>query len=260
MKQHRLLFLFALLLLFSACASGSASAPQTAATFSPTDTPTPTAVPTPPIPDVPSRLVHFMTSDHVQLAGQLYGQGKTIVICSHMLGTTKKIWIESGIPQRLAVLGYEVLAYDFRGNGDSQLPKNTWLLDVDLRAAVQFAYQQGAQRIVLMGASMGGTASLKVAVEQQVTAVISLSGPQQFTIGVSDDEIRTLKAPKLFLASADDTSFADDARHMYAIASEPKELHIYPGDAHGTDIFGGDNGDDPAQRILHFIEQYAPAS
>ena len=98
------------------------------------------------------------TGDHVQHSGLLYGHGKTMVICSHMLRTNKDIWGESGIPQRLAVLGYQVLAYDFRGNGDSAGLADASTLDVDLRAAVVFAHQQGATKIVLLGASMGGTA------------------------------------------------------------------------------------------------------
>lgn len=163
------------------------------------------------------------------------------------------------MPQRLAAQGYAVLTYDFRGNGDSEGPSDIWSLDVDLRAAVAFARQQGATNIVLMGASMGGTASLKVATEEQVTAVISLSGPQSFSVSVSDQEIQTLRIPKLFLASQTDTPYVTDAQHMYEIASQPKELFIYPGDNHGTDIFGGTNGDEPAQRIFHFLMQYAPA-
>ena len=177
-----------------------------------------------------------------------------------MSRTDKSIWVATGIPQRLAVLGYEVLAYDFRGNGDSPGPQDIWSLDVDLRAAVSFAHQQGASKIVLMGASMGGTTSLKVAAEEQVTAVISISGPQTFSFTVTDDELKAIQAPKLFIDSENDGSFITDTQHMYAVATPPKEIHIYPGGAHGTDIFGGDNGDDPAQRLLHFIEQYAPAS
>ena len=260
MRRARLLLLICLLLLLAGCSSGTASQPVVSATPSPTDKPTPIIAPTPTIPSVPARIVHFTTSDHVQLAGLLYGHGKTMVICSHQFHTTKAIWSESGIPQRLAVLGYQVLAYDFRGNGDSAGTPDSSKLDVDLRAAVDFAHQQGATKIVLMGASMGGTASLKVAAEEQVTAVISLSGPQEFGVNVSDNDVNAITAPKLFLVSENDDSFVTDARHMYAIAHLPKEIHIYPGNAHGTDIFGGNNGDDPAQRVLHFIAQYAPAS
>src|SRR5258708_25412960 len=239
MKYVRLLPLSFLLIVLVACGSGAPA--QSAAT-----------------PTVPTRPVRFLTSDHVQISGLLYGHGKTMVICSHMLSTSKAIWGESGIPQRLAVLGYQVLAYDFRGNGDSAGLADTSTLDVDLRAAVVFAHQQGATQIVLLGASMGGTASLKVAAEEQVTAVISLSGPQEFGVSVSDEEVKAIKAPKLFMASENDDPFVTDARHMYAIACPPKKSHIYPGNAHGTDLFGGDNGDDPAQRVLHFITHYAP--
>jgi len=252
-KYIRLLPLSFLLLVLVACGSGTPA--QSAAT--PKPTPTPGITPTPAIPNVPVRPVRFLTSDHVQLGGLLYGHGKTMVICSHMFRTSKDIWVESGIPQRLAVLGYQVLAYDFRGYGDSAGLADASTLDVDLRAAVDFAHQQGTTKIVLLGASMGGTASLKVAAEEQVTAVISLSGPQGFGVSLSDDEVKAIKAPKLFMASENDDPFVTDARHMYAIAGSPKEIHIYPGNAHGTDLFGGDNGDDPAQRVLHFITQYA---
>lgn len=248
-----------LLLLFCSVGCGSAARSRTPTAATPTVVPTPTVAPTPPIPEVPARIVHFTTTDHIHLTGSLYGHGTTVVICSHMFGTTRSIWSENGIPQRLALLGYEVLTYDFRGNGDSQGPADIWSLDVDLRAAVAFAQQHGATRVVLMGASMGATASLKVASEERVSAVVSLSGPQTFSVSVSDQELGTLQVPKLFLASQTDEPFVTDARHMYAIASQPKELSLYPGNNHGTAIFGGDNGDDPALRIFHFIERYAPA-
>jgi pimeloyl-ACP methyl ester carboxylesterase len=253
MKRTRLALLCFLLLLCAGCGSGA----QSATTIPPTPTETLAVVPTP--PTVSSHLVYFMTGDHMKLAGLLYGQGKTMVICSHMLNTTKDIWSKSGIPQRLAALGYAVLAYDFRGNGDSQGLSDPSTLDVDLRAAVTFARQQGATKIVLLGASMGGTASLKVATEETVTAVISLSGPQYFEVNVSDTDVKSITIPKLFLASQDDNQFVTDAQHMYAVANPPKEIHIYPGGAHGTYIFGGPNGDNPAQRVLRFIGQYAPA-
>src|SRR5690348_2369013 len=113
MRAYRLAALVLVLLLLAACGSGAASRAK------PGPTPTPRSAPTAPIPNVPAQAVHFQTLDHVQLAGLLYGQGKTAVICSHETRTSKLIWSTSGIPQRLAQRGYLVLAYDFRGYGDS---------------------------------------------------------------------------------------------------------------------------------------------
>jgi dienelactone hydrolase len=113
---------------------------------------------------------------------------------------------------------------------------------------------------VLMGESMGGTASLNLATTQKVAAVISLSGPQSFGVSVTDADLKAMSVPKLFIASQDDEPFAGDAQHMYAVSADPKEISIYPGQSHGTAILGGSNGDGPALRILHFIQQYAPAS
>ncbi len=254
--QWRLVVLSLVLASILVACGAPAPATQTTATA----TSTPGVTPTPTIPSVPSRLVHFSTPDNVQLGGLLYGQGKTAVICSHMLGYTKSIWPESGIVQRLALRGYLVLAYDFRGYGDSigspTIRNNTTFNDVDLRAAIAFMRQQGATKIVLLGASMGGTASLSVASSIPVDAVITLSAPQNFASGVTDDQVKAMNMPKLFVNSQED-SYASETQHMYDIASQPKVLQMYPGGAHGTAIFD-DNGVDLTQRILTFVSQYIP--
>jgi pimeloyl-ACP methyl ester carboxylesterase len=259
MKGSRLLPLMSLLFLLASCGSGTPSQPVSLPT--PRPTPTLSITPTPTIPNVSSRTVHFLTSDHVQLAGLLYGRGKTAAICSHELRTTKIIWSESGIVQRLAQRGYLALAYDFRGNGDSAGQFDASKLDVDLRAAIAFVRKLGATRIILLGSSMGGTATLKVAASQQVTAVITLSAPQEFGVNVSDAEVKAIRAPKLFVNSKSD-GFASDTMHMYSVAKPPKEIQMFSGSAHGTSIFdaGSENGSDLTQLILNFVTHYAPAS
>ena len=244
------LLLLSLAFLITACSSGTGS-PGTLSRPSPAPTSTSS--------DASIRPASFMTSDHIQLAGLVYGQGKTMIICTHMSDTTYDTWIDTGMPEYLATLGYAVLLFNFRGYGASQGSQDPSFLDVDLRAAVNFAQRQGATRIVLMGASMGGTAALKVAAEIQVTAVISLSGPLAFGVSITDDELKAMKTPKLFLASADDPPFAGAATHMYEVARAPKQIHIYPGIAHGTHLLPGLDTD-PARLIVHFLEQYAPAT
>jgi pimeloyl-ACP methyl ester carboxylesterase len=253
MRAYRLALLVCLLLLLAACASGTASRAN------PSPTPTPGITPTAPIPNIPAKAVHFQTADHVQLAGLLYGQGKTAVLCSHQTNSSKLIWSASGIPQRLAQRGYLVLAYDFRGYGESA-SGGTLNFDADLRAAIAFVRQQGATKIVLLGSSMGGTVSLKVAASAAVASVITLSAPEHLAaISVSDSEVQAITAPKLFVNSQDDT-YAPDTEHMYTIASQPKQLRIYAGAAHGVSIFDGPSGASLTQLLLAFIAQYAPAT
>lgn len=122
-RTGRVILLIGALFVLAACGSGTPS--------SATSTSTPHPTPTPTTPVVPSRLVHFSTSDHVQLAGLLFGHGQTAVVCSHELHTTKAIWSQSRLVPLLASRGYLVLAYDFRGHGDSAGQAETGVLDVD---------------------------------------------------------------------------------------------------------------------------------
>ena len=234
------------LLLLVACGSGPAAQA----------TPTPTLPPLPSVPTVKSTAVHFSTSDHVTLAGQLFGQGKTAVICSHMLDTGEEIWIANGIPQRLAQRGYMVLTYDFRGYGQSQGESDTSMNALDLSAAVNFVRLQGATQLVLLGASMGGTASLKVAASMPVAAVVTLSAPENFGVAITEQDLQGMVGAKLFINSQDDT-YTADATFMYDQVRPPKEIHLYDGAAHGTELFAEYDAD-LTWRILNFLAHYAP--
>jgi uncharacterized protein len=239
--------LFPALLMFTACGSGPT--PQQAAA-SPTSVITPTPTP----PNVKSTLVHFTTQDHVQLAGLLYGAGgTTAIICSHELRGTKADWSDSA--PWFAARGFMTLAYDFRGGGDSQGLPNTSKEDQDLLAAIAFVHSHGAKKVILLGASMGADISLVVAAETKVAGMITLS--PEYLFGLSNDQIRAISAPKLFINSVDD-SYADDTRQMFQNARQPEELHLYPGSAHGVVIFGSEDGQDLIARIITFANTYGP--
>ena len=126
-RMGMIALLISVLLLLVAC--GSSAAPKQAAT-----TPTPAITPTPTLPNVPYTLVHFTTRDHVLLAGWLYGRGSTTaIICSHEHPGTKADWSDSA--PWFAARGFMVLAYDFRGWGDSQGQYDPTKLDRDILAA-----------------------------------------------------------------------------------------------------------------------------
>lgn len=245
--------LFPVLFMLAAC--GSKPAPQqAAATPTPMITPTPAITPTPTPPNVPSAPVHFTTQDHVQLTGVLYGNGlTTAIICSHEWRGTKDEWSDAA--PWFAVRGFLVLAYDFRGSGDSKGQFNSSELDKDLLAAIAFVHGRGAKRVILLGASMGADISLIVSAETQVAGVTTLS--PEYLFGLSDNQIRAISTPKLFINSTGD-SYAPDTRQMFQNARPPKELHLYPGVAHGVAIFQTDYGQDLIERIIAFATTHAP--
>ncbi len=223
-------------------------------------TPT-TAIPTVAQPTatlaVPSRTVSFTTPDGLRLSGTLYGSGTVGVALSHQSDGSQNEW--SGFARQLAAHGYMALAFDFRGHNASAGPADVSREDVDLRAAIRFLRAQGATRIALMGASLGGAVTLRVAATESVVAVATLSAVATMpTQEVTDDIIKAIKAPKLFINSTLDYA-ADATQHMYDVAAPPKQIHLYPGIAHGVGIFSGDNGTDLIQRLLTFMDTYAKA-
>src|SRR5262249_20310533 len=123
----------------------------------------------------------------------------------------------------------------------------------DLRAASAFVHVHGARRLVLIGASLGGAVTLRVAATVPVDGVVTLSAPAQFAnVGVSDDLLRSLATPKLFVNSAGD-NYASDTQHMYDVASQPKTLVLYPqSSAHGTEMLIAPYGGDLLQQLLSF--------
>ena len=148
-----------------------------------------------------------------------------------------------------------MLAYDFRGSGDSQGMYDPSKEDLDLLAAIAFAHRHGAKQVILLGASMGADISLIVASETQVAGVITLS--PEYLFGLSDTQIRAISSPKLFINSTGD-SYAPDTQQMFQNARQPKELHLYAGVAHGVAIFQTEYGQDLIERIIAFATRYAP--
>jgi dienelactone hydrolase len=247
----RLIVLLLLCSLLAACSSGGGS-PQASSTPTPTATPPITPTPTP--PTIASQEVHFTTADHIKLAGMLYSKsGTTAIICSHELNSTKAIW--QGTVPWFAARGFMVLAYDFRGNGESEGRRDSAQYSQDLLAAITFVKSQGAKKVILLGASMGGSVSLDAACQATVAGVVTLSAPLKGW--VEEKKIPAITAPKLFINSQEDT-YAQETQHMFDIAQQPKEIHIYPGSAHGTAIFGTENSRDLIDRIIAFTTKNAP--
>lgn len=212
-----------------------------------------------------TRIVTFTTSDGVNLQGTLYGSGTTAVILSTMGAQRQETW--APFAREIAARGYLVLTYNFRyWVSDTKMQDD--LRDKaaeDLRAAVALARGQGAKQIVLVGASLGALASIKAAGDSQPAAVVVMAAPfgpfpALPSLQVDATDLQAIAAPKLFINTEhDEGGFTESTRKMFEVAPDPKELHLYPGKAHGTDLFATDQADDLTRRLIEFIERNAPA-
>ncbi len=234
------------LALLSACGGGSAATAPTA-----TRSATATATPEP-------GTFYFTTDDNVTLSGKIVGTGTTAIIFSSMDGDPKIDWQD--LAPLLASRGYMTFSYDYRGLGASQGYYDRSKIDHDLNAAIQAAQQHGATKYILMGASLGGLVTLKVAAATHPTAVVALSAPQSFGgLDVSEDELRAIAAPKFLAVAQGDTGFANSMQTIYNLTPEPKELHIYSGKAHGSLLLEAPGVKDQSLPQLYaFLDKNAP--
>ena len=179
----------------------------------------------PPPPDLSdSRPVTFESRDGVTLAGRLFGDGSTGVVLSHMQPADQRSWF--AFANRLADEGYLVLTYDFRGycpggvggcsQGDLQIPA-IWQ---DVLGAMDFVRSEGATSVALVGASMGGTASLVAAGQEgsDPEVVVTLSAPASIEgLNVDAALLQRVTANKLFVAGVGDASAAASAQDLFEI-------------------------------------------
>lgn len=236
-----------MLCLFALAACGS---PVETVTHTPTLEPTETPAP---------GTFYFTTEDNVTLNGQIIGQGRTAIIFSNGKQVSKISW--QPIAQQLAGHGYLCLLYDYRGIPPSRGRNDPDQRDRDLRAAVEVAHARGATSLVLVGSSFGGTLTAALAAQVRPTATVILSAPlSDGAIGVSDDDVRALAMPKLFMASRDDTRYVGSVQHMYEVSPQPKQIGIYPGANHGDAILtAADTGEAAMRHLVAFLQAYAPA-
>jgi pimeloyl-ACP methyl ester carboxylesterase len=213
-----------------------------------------------------SRPVSFESSDGVELEGRLFGDGGTAVILSHMRPADQRSWF--AFADRLADQGYMVLTFDFRGycpggeGGCSQGERDIAAMWQDVLGAESFVRSQGAGDVALVGASMGGTASLVAAGQEgsDVEAVVTLSAPESIEGLVVDAAVlQQEQANKLFIAGLGDVEAAASAQHLSEIAPPPKRLEIVPADDHGTDLLTGARGEEVQRLIETYLAQFAPA-
>jgi len=212
-----------------------------------------------------SRAVTFRSPDGVKLSGRVFGDGQVGVVLAHMFPADQTSWW--AFARTLAPKGFTVLTFDFRGYcpggvaGCSEGEKDVAAVWQDVLGAVDFLEARGLVRVMLVGASMGGTASLVASAQPgvHVIAVVTLSAPQSFE-GLTADQsvLANVTAAKLFVAgNSDPTGAAQAAQAMYDESPQPKRVEIFTSSDHGTDLLTGNQSGRVQTLILMYLELYS---
>jgi alpha-beta hydrolase superfamily lysophospholipase len=214
-----------------------------------------------------SREITFASTDGIRLSGRLFGpeEGGAGVVLAHMFPSDQRAWFD--FAARLGERGYRVLTFNFRGycpggeGGCSQGEKTISAIWQDVEGAVAALRDEGATRIGLVGASMGGTASLVAASRegQDIDAVVTLSAPIGFEgLEASPDVLAQVTAAKLFIAGHEDTTAVQAVDTLYAETLQPKRPVILTTGDHGTDILTGNQAGIASTEIIRWLERYLP--
>jgi pimeloyl-ACP methyl ester carboxylesterase len=186
--------------------------------------------------------VAFTAADGVQLHGIVLGRGETTVVLAHEYPDSLCGWFPYA--DKLARGGARVLLFDQRAKGTR--------LDLDVVAAVEKARDLGAGKVVAMGASLGGAATLVAAGRDcfDVSGVVSVSGETDLrTFGRGVPPLyavpfeRHITAPLLVVGSRDDP-LVDEAAVDSLLARVPgtaKRAVLAEGAAHGWDLLQGES-------------------
>ncbi|WP_157875839.1 alpha/beta hydrolase family protein [Streptacidiphilus griseoplanus] len=186
--------------------------------------------------------------DGTPLDAYVQGDGKVGIVFSHHLGGDLCEWADYF--DHFTQHGYRVLAFTMDGADPGAVLK-----------ASQELVRRGSRKVVLVGASKGGTASLAAAAAPgsvQVAAVVSLSAPSQYDTTDAMAAAGRLKVPAFFAAKSEDTPYVDNARDLYkADHDAQKTLKVYQGSGHGEELLRNGSG---LADMTDFVLHYAPAA
>jgi alpha-beta hydrolase superfamily lysophospholipase len=208
----------------------------------------------------------FRAADGTKLVGHRFGGkrpgARTAVVLAHMSEGDLCVWVPYA--RRLAAKGFFVFPFDFRGHGFSQGLENHSRSPADVVAAVRAVRALGARKVVVVGASLGGIASIVAAptLRPPVQGIVSVSGPAVIAGELNARPVAPrLRVPTLYLAAERDQSgsydFAAEARDLHdATGTREKRIVLVAGSLHGTFLVDG------SSRVRSVLERFLrdPAS
>jgi alpha-beta hydrolase superfamily lysophospholipase len=202
--------------------------------------------------------VRFETADGVVIQGHLYsaeGPKRKVVVLAHELPTDQTAWRD--FAREMASRGIHALTFDFRGYGETGGQRDVSKIDRDLEYAVRFIRSRDYAQVYVIGASMGGTAALKVASRLEVAGVVTLSAPPEIMGLDARQDVAKVTEPALFIAGQRDAggAYVQAAQAFSSAAgSARKATEFYDSGDHGTALLKGSVADEVKAALIAFLE------
>ena len=218
--------------------------------------------------------ITLKTKDNLDIVGLYYPSlASKGVLLLHMMPAAKESWNE--FAPKLQNLGYQVLAIDLRGHGESSAGpegfRNFSDLDhqktiFDLDAGIEFLETKGVKQnnLVLIGASIGANLALQCLTEHQEIKKAILLSPGIDYRGIKIEPLMSKLSSdqKVMLVGSNNDSESNNEvlQKIASVASENVRPNItiivYQRAGHGTDMLGqaGANEPDLEKTIIEWIQ------
>lgn len=196
-------------------------------------------------------------ADGAILYADLYGEGDRGVVLAHGGQFNKGSWQPQA--EQLARAGFRVIAFDFRGFGQSHGPGDSDMysapMRLDVLAAVDYLRTKGAKSVAVVSASFGGGAAVDACITSPPGTIQRLI----LLAAEPDGDAKKLKVPLLFLVARDDTNGSGPRllriRAWFEKVQQPKQLIILPGSAHAQFLFQTDQGERVMREMIKFLSK-----
>ena len=221
------------------------------------------------------------SADGARFVAEVNGDGDDWVLLGHMYRTKNTNPTDRGIWDKLAARlvaeGYRVLRWDFRCHGDTPCVYSDRQIEdvpeiyLEWEAAIDYAVEEGAEKIFGIGVSMGGTSLMQVAAyRDEFTAVSAISSPNIFPNKAPKDSDRVyedgfdrldglanvadIRVPKLYMVGARNQCSYWQSNRYFKRAGDPVRLVVYETDLHGTEILDDEEiGSDAVSEVIQFL-------
>ncbi|GAB4514379.1 MAG: hypothetical protein OHK0046_16400 [Anaerolineae bacterium] len=185
--------------------------------------------------------VEITAEDGLTLIGDFYpaeSDGSAVLLL-HMLGSNRGAWEPFIAPLQEA--GFHVLAADMRGHGATGGSRDWAAAETDIQSWFDWLKaQDNVTSVAVVGGSIGGNMALiGCANEPDCTTAIALSPGLNYSGVMPESAVVEGLAERsvLLVGARNDGRVADDIIQMATNTPGTAGLMLYPGRAHGTNLF-----------------------